>query len=50
MRLCILIIASLNCLALFQFCPKVSAQQDGFERPPIDYLNTEVHDPIAVLQ
>jgi hypothetical protein len=25
------------------------AQQDGFERPPIDYLNTEVHDPVAVL-
>jgi len=25
------------------------AQQDGFERPPIDYMNTEVHDPVAVL-
>jgi hypothetical protein len=27
----------------------LSAQQDGFERPPIDYLNAEVHDPVANL-
>ena len=25
------------------------AQQDGFERPPIDYMNAEVHDPVALL-
>lgn len=23
--------------------------QDDYERPPIDYLNTDVHDPVAVL-
>lgn len=28
---------------------ELSAQQDSFERPPIDYLNAEVHDPVAEL-
>ena len=30
------------------FCPQVPAQSD-FERPPIDYRNAEVHDPVAQL-
>jgi len=29
--------------------PDVLAQRDGFEQPPIDYLNAEVNDPVSVL-
>ncbi len=28
---------------------RLSAQQDSFERPPIDYLNADVHDPVSEL-
>ena len=36
-------------MVLLLVASRVLAQRDGFERPPIDYLNTEVHDPVANL-
>ena len=36
-------------LFLFGLAANDSSAQDDYERPPIDYLNAEVHDPCAVL-
>ncbi|MBL8853174.1 MAG: hypothetical protein JNK57_04280, partial [Planctomycetaceae bacterium] len=39
------------CLAVgFLFANLANAQIASYERPPIDYLNAEVHDPVARLQ
>ncbi len=40
------------CLGVFlvlRISGMATAQQSGYERPPIDYLNAEVHDPVARL-
>ena len=49
MRCRILTLSRLFSLAILLSNRPVLAQQDGFERPPIDYLNSEVHDPVADL-
>ncbi len=36
-------------ISLFAVSPDASAQRNGFERPPIDYLNAPVNDPVAQL-
>ena len=36
-------------LAILFSLTTVSAQRSGFERPPIDYFNAEVNDPVATL-
>lgn len=36
-------------LAMLYVALPVMAQHVSYERPPIDYLNTEVHDPVAEL-
>lgn len=36
-------------LAMLYVALPVMAQNVSYERPPIDYLNTEVHDPVAEL-
>ena len=49
MRCRTLTLSRLFSLAILLSNRPVLAQQDGFERPPIDYLNSEVHDPVADL-
>jgi hypothetical protein len=36
-------------VGLFVASPRVAAQRNGFEQPPIDYLNAPVNDPVAQL-
>ncbi|TWU16682.1 hypothetical protein Poly21_38870 [Allorhodopirellula heiligendammensis] len=39
----------LGCLLSMLTTAAANAQMNGYERPPIDYLHTEVHDPVAKL-
>ncbi|QDT13312.1 hypothetical protein [Planctomycetes bacterium K23_9] len=39
----------LGILVLLATSPLANAQRNGFEQPPIDYLNAPVHDPVAKL-
>ncbi|WP_404305823.1 hypothetical protein [Neorhodopirellula lusitana] len=46
---CVFALVGSCCLALIYGASPVLAQSSGFEKPPIDYLNTVVHDPVANL-
>lgn len=43
------LVMSLACVWSLLMAAAAHAQMNGYERPPINYLHTEVHDPVAEL-